>query len=399
MISIAAILKNEQPYILEWLAYHMALGITDFYIADNISNDGSSELLYHLDKLNIITRIEHPTENNSPPQLSAYNKILSLVDKDKWVAFIDADEFIHPDNFEDGLDIIAPLLHDQSNGAISLNWAVYGSSHSILPDSGLVIERFTKRATDDHPVNKHYKSIVRVRDVIGTGPTPHAFKIKTEKNFVMTSGRKQEKIDGISDIIEWTGIRLNHYVIINKKSARGRATTMKESLGRNITFFNNHDLNHVDQTLPLWFIRKVKNEIERIKIKLKESSYEPVNKNILEPFYRTSKKMGRGVVDILTKEKNILTLRGWAVENSKAALHNVVAVVNNTYLVSPHDTTLYDRPDVLRAGISDEIKCGFQTTIILPDVELSEIQIYAVNSVGLACVEFNLNAHAKNISA
>lgn len=40
MLSIAAILKNEQPYILEWLAYHMVLGIEDFYIADNISSDG-----------------------------------------------------------------------------------------------------------------------------------------------------------------------------------------------------------------------------------------------------------------------------------------------------------------------------------------------------------------------
>lgn len=27
MLSIAAILKNEQPYILEWLAYHMVLGV------------------------------------------------------------------------------------------------------------------------------------------------------------------------------------------------------------------------------------------------------------------------------------------------------------------------------------------------------------------------------------
>nr|WBU74825.1 glycosyltransferase family 2 protein [Citrobacter braakii] len=62
MLSIAAILKNEQPYILEWLAYHLVLGIEDFYIADNISSDGGSELLVLLDKANFITRIEHPTK-------------------------------------------------------------------------------------------------------------------------------------------------------------------------------------------------------------------------------------------------------------------------------------------------------------------------------------------------
>lgn len=51
MLSIGAILKNEYPFIVEWIAYHMALGINDIYIADNISSDGSSELLYFLGKV------------------------------------------------------------------------------------------------------------------------------------------------------------------------------------------------------------------------------------------------------------------------------------------------------------------------------------------------------------
>ncbi|MBE1108652.1 glycosyltransferase family 2 protein [Escherichia coli] len=59
MLSIGAILKNEYPFIVEWIAYHMALGINDIYIADNISSDGSSELLYFLDKANIIKRIDN----------------------------------------------------------------------------------------------------------------------------------------------------------------------------------------------------------------------------------------------------------------------------------------------------------------------------------------------------
>ncbi len=60
MISIGAIFKNEHPFILEWLAYHISLGVHDFYIADNISTDGSSELLHYLDKAGYIHRIEFP---------------------------------------------------------------------------------------------------------------------------------------------------------------------------------------------------------------------------------------------------------------------------------------------------------------------------------------------------
>lgn len=35
--SIASIIKNESPYILEWIAYHLSIGVEHFYIADNCS--------------------------------------------------------------------------------------------------------------------------------------------------------------------------------------------------------------------------------------------------------------------------------------------------------------------------------------------------------------------------
>lgn len=405
MITIAAILKNEQPYIIEWLAYHMALGIKDFYIADNISTDGGSELLSQLDKAKLITRLEHPTVNNTPPQLSAYNKILSMLDKKRWVAFIDADEFICPNNFELGLEKLVPLLEDENNGAISLNWAVYGSSHSILPENGLVIERFTKRAAEDHPVNKHYKSLVRVEHVLSTGITPHSFNIKPDKKFIMPNGELQELKDGISNKIDWTEIRLNHYVVksraefLNKKAARGRATTLKENLGRNITFFNNHDINTIEQSMPLWFIRKVKDQIEEIKSKIKDYGFEAVSDHNSKVLYRTFGKMGFGVIDSLKKEKNIITLKGWAVDNAKKPLHDIVAIINNKSYLHSNNIEHYDRPDVKNAGIGDGLKSGFISTFELPLEPIIDIQIYAINKAGLACVEFNLGAYSTDIMA
>lgn len=75
-VAIGAIFKNEHPFILEWLAYHQCLGINNFYIADNISTDGSSELLAALDTIGLINRIPYPTQPNTPPQLGAYREIL-----------------------------------------------------------------------------------------------------------------------------------------------------------------------------------------------------------------------------------------------------------------------------------------------------------------------------------
>ncbi|WP_429186007.1 glycosyltransferase family 2 protein [Aeromonas veronii] len=403
MFSIGAIFKNEYPFIVEWIAYHMALGINEIYVADNISSDGSSELLYFLDKAKLIKRVDYPTQDGVPPQLGAYSKILSMLDKDKWVAFIDADEFISPNDYEDGLNKLTPLLNDKVNGAISLNWAVYGSSHSILPDDGLVIERFVKRATEINPINRHYKSIVRVSDVISTGLTPHAFKIELDKKFIMPNGVVQNNSDGISENIDWSVIRLNHYVIksrsefLNKKAARGRATTLQEGLGRNIQFFNHHDLNDVEQHIPYWFLRKVKCQIKAINEKLLDNGYQPFIEKSNEPLYKTTQMMGVGFVDSININGNAIALRGWAVDNSKKPCSCMVVVINNSILIHPDSISFYDRPDVKQAGIGDGIGCGFTVSITLPKVSMSSIDFYALNTAGLAVVELKANAQILDV--
>ena len=38
-LAIGAIFKNEGPYILEWIAFHRAVGVDRFFIADNASDE------------------------------------------------------------------------------------------------------------------------------------------------------------------------------------------------------------------------------------------------------------------------------------------------------------------------------------------------------------------------
>ncbi len=40
-IAIGAIVKNEAPYLREWVAYHKAVGVDAFIIGDNDSTDGT----------------------------------------------------------------------------------------------------------------------------------------------------------------------------------------------------------------------------------------------------------------------------------------------------------------------------------------------------------------------
>ncbi len=47
-VAIVTTMKNEGPFILEWLAYHRAIGVTDFLIYTNDCTDGTDTMLQML---------------------------------------------------------------------------------------------------------------------------------------------------------------------------------------------------------------------------------------------------------------------------------------------------------------------------------------------------------------
>ena len=100
-LAIAAIFKNEAPYILEWIAFHRFVEIDHFFIADNNSDDGTTELLAALDRAGIVTHIPFPGKPDEAPQLPAYREIMRRHKNDAdWFAFIDGDEFLLPTGAE-----------------------------------------------------------------------------------------------------------------------------------------------------------------------------------------------------------------------------------------------------------------------------------------------------------
>jgi hypothetical protein len=90
------------------------------------------------------------------------------------VAFIDIDEFIVPLGAG---SIRAVLLRKayESYADILLNWQIFGPSGHVAQPSGLVIENFTRRFPEDAEANRHVKSLVRTKDLLRVGSTPHIF--------------------------------------------------------------------------------------------------------------------------------------------------------------------------------------------------------------------------------
>ena len=232
VLALAAIVKNEGPYLLEWLAHHRLLGIERFFIADNDSDDGSTDLLAALAAAGLITHIAFPGTPGTAPQLPAYRLILDRHGAAaEWFAFIDADEFIRPLQATVSL---SDWLRGQPDrvGAVVLNWAVYGSAGRDRPGRGLVQRRFPLRFADQTRANLHYKTLLRRSAWQALSGNPHHFHLKPGWSHVDSAGAAlvPGERPGKSPSVVWGAFRLEHYMFksraefIHKKIARGRAT-------------------------------------------------------------------------------------------------------------------------------------------------------------------------------
>lgn len=257
-VGIVATFKNESDYIIEWVSYHLSIGIDSFYIANNNSTDDTEVLLSNLQSKGVIKYINYdtPVGYTGNPQIEVYNKIghdfKSEVD---WMLFIDADEFIILDEeFETIHEAIAHIDVDSMIGLVTICWALYGSSYNISRNHELSIKRFTLR---DVKPDKHYKSLVRSVAFDKFEGNPHFAHIAEPYYAINTNGETLRSIDKFGvmknfKLRTWSNMRINHYAIRSleeftlRKQARGRATTNAKRLDN---FFLEHDKNDTCDTL------------------------------------------------------------------------------------------------------------------------------------------------------
>jgi Glycosyltransferase family 92 len=273
IIAIAAIFKNEVDSILEWVAHHRLCGFTRFFLADNGSSDGTSELLRALASVGIVDYMPWPNAEGKKPQLPAYSRLLTKFGTQcDLMAFIDADEFIVPMDGESTIHSFAERLFAfEDVSAVALNWANFGSAGLRFHEGGLVIERFNQRAPKEFSVHHHYKCLVRPQRV-EYFENPHHPRLRWGR-LIDSQGRDLEfhlkHGPGLSAEVSWQGARVNHYAVksleefVLGKSRKGSAS--REGRIKHKKYFEWHDRN--DEVCDLVKVRAllVRAEIERLK--------------------------------------------------------------------------------------------------------------------------------------
>lgn len=225
-LSAVCIAKNEGPYVREWIEYHRLVGVERFYFHDNQSEDNTRELLepYINDGSVVYRHVE-----GERMQIAVYaDAILRYRDQARWMAVMDLDEFIVPNQ----KDTISGFLKDfEQYAAVAADWVQFDSNgHETRPleNGALVSANFTRVAknhNDPQKGIKMVKSIVSPKDVQGIA-TPH-FAIYREGTTAV-SENFEPVVGGRTPTHSCAKIQVNHYYCKSreefyKKIERGRA--------------------------------------------------------------------------------------------------------------------------------------------------------------------------------
>jgi hypothetical protein len=162
-IAIVAIVKDEERYIGEWLAFHMLVGAAAIFVYDNGSTDRTVDILRQSRWADRITVV--PWRNFDRTiriQNAAYNHALANFGRRfRWMAFIDVDEFIVPKRAG---DLNAGLLAFEDAPALSLPWHMFGPSGHQSRPNGLVIENYLQRA--EFPPRPDVVSLLNFKTIV-----------------------------------------------------------------------------------------------------------------------------------------------------------------------------------------------------------------------------------------
>lgn len=248
--AIVAIVKNERPYLAEWIAYHRLIGFEHFYIADHGSTDGTDLLLAKWQRQGLVTVRQWEPEEKA--QTLWYQHVLEHHGREAtYMAFLDVDEFLVHPNCDRPLEWLAPTLASHDVGAVAINWRIFGSSGMRFRQPGGVLERFRLASDSERVVNCHVKSIVKPSLVLSM--TAHTAELKPGYRYLTANGQQADFLEGKvksgrTERVVDTPLKIYHYNIksyeefVDTKMTRGRAN-LGPAHSRDLDYFRNHDMN------------------------------------------------------------------------------------------------------------------------------------------------------------
>ncbi|MVO17334.1 glycosyltransferase family 2 protein [Parasedimentitalea huanghaiensis] len=232
-------MKDEAPFILEWVAWNRVIGFTDFLVYTNDCTDGTDLMLQRLGQLGLLTH-EYNNVLRRGPHKSALKHAFKhpLYAEADWVFVSDVDEFL---NVHHGGGKVTDLLAAYPDAdVIPVVWRVFSANK----ETEVIDDLITERLTDSGPVpgsrgetpSGFVKTLFR--------NTPNVERLGLHRPFFKEGSNEVWSLSPPSDedalrLVGELGLetaQLNHYAVRSAKSflikrARGRANHTHQKLG------------------------------------------------------------------------------------------------------------------------------------------------------------------------
>ena len=227
-LVIAAIFKNENSYLEEWINFHLNQGIDHIYLYDNNDEAPNEETKQIIEKYQ--KKITHIIWNNVKSdklrtvQRKAYQHCIYTYHKDfQWIALVDIDEFIYPTN---NLTLKQNIIKfsNKSTPSIRIPRYNFGDSGITIRPNGGVLDNYISREQypssykaisniDYIDMTKHTFGVHRYLYTTDLNTINHNLRIKNDLTYVDKKESNQDLLNFKSEI----RISMNHYYTKSKE--------------------------------------------------------------------------------------------------------------------------------------------------------------------------------------
>lgn len=276
--TVLTSIKNECPYIVEFIAYYRLIGFNDILVVTNDNADDTLVALESLKKAGYVDYIAHTVAADQVPQRNGFrlaSEHFARRGEDFYVYVADADEFLR---LYDTPDIQTYLDSLDAPDAVSFNWKFYGSNGHKARPNGLVLESYDRRAKDSFREHLTLKSLF-LRSPKLSGFTAHfpVFQEGSNPRVVYSDGGPLDPARMLeSPHQSWSRrtferAAIHHYGIKSweeflGKRVRGRGANRQSNGGVRHTdeYFEKFDNNNILDPVPAELIERTRAEMASI---------------------------------------------------------------------------------------------------------------------------------------
>lgn len=254
--TVVSTMKNEGPYIIDWVAHYKTLGFDHILVCTNDCTDTTVEILRRLQELGLA--VQHNTIVRKAgihrSALRQASRRYDIVMDAKWVFVCDVDEYLNV-HIGDGSARALVEGSGADTDVISVPWRIFGPDGIEAFEDKPVTEQFTKGEFEWHETKrpltgKFVKSLYTNQEKFQRmglhAPVSLEEQIPTTKRVL--PGGADYVVDGkrTENPPLFTHAQVNHYALRSMESflvkrARGRANHSSHVLG--LEYWEKFNLN------------------------------------------------------------------------------------------------------------------------------------------------------------